>query len=454
MDLATAPVLAKADVTALHYLPVSGKKRFQLLTLFPSLNTSGTSAESLYVDITSKNQLNFKGLKSANAMLTVTTVSNNLVLTVVPSALDLDDMDNTTAQFLKTVSLTTNVTGTLPVANGGTGKTTIAKGAILYGSATGTISETSAMSTNGQLLIGNASTGVPSVATLTAGTNVTVTNGAGSITVSAALETLTANLDADIYHINLNAAAGYSFLSGDGTAEGVTVDANGYVFIGNATPTVPTLSSQLTLGGTATTALVIGNTNHYADRTIQVQSASGATDGINLNFYGANGGTGNRAGGSLTFKAGAAAGTGTAGSLTLSSGDPGASGSVGKVIFKNYISTVQTTVGEFSGGNLVMEKGSPITNYTNTRTGAGALDPTRPTNFIVTTGANALTLADGTEGQSLFIHMITDAGDGTLTPTNPSGFSTITFNDVGDSVHLRFINAKWYIVGSHGVTIA
>jgi hypothetical protein len=232
------------------------------------------------------------------------------------------------------------------------------------------------------------------------------------------------------------------------------VDANGYVFIGNATPTVPTLAAQLTLGGTATTALVIGNTNHYADRTIQVQSASGATDGISLNFYGANGGTGNRAGGSLIFRAGAAAGTGTAGSLTLSSGDPGASGSVGKVIFKNYISTVQTTVGEFSGGNLVMEKGSPITNYTSTRTGAGALDPTRPTNFIVTTGANALTLADGTEGQSLFIHMITDAGDGTLTPTNPSGFSTITFNDVGDSVHLRFINAKWYIVGSHGVTIA
>jgi hypothetical protein len=61
-------------------------------------------------------------------------------------------------------SLTTAVTGTLPVANGGTNQTTY---------------------TNGQLLIGNTTGNTLTKATLTAGTNITITNGAGSITIAA-----------------------------------------------------------------------------------------------------------------------------------------------------------------------------------------------------------------------------------------------------------------------------
>jgi hypothetical protein len=64
---------------------------------------------------------------------------------------------------LSGVSLSTQVTGTLPVANGGTGQTTY---------------------TDGQLLIGNTSGGTLAKATLTAGTGVSVTNGAGSITIA------------------------------------------------------------------------------------------------------------------------------------------------------------------------------------------------------------------------------------------------------------------------------
>lgn len=57
-----------------------------------------------------------------------------------------------------------NVTGTVAVANGGTGQTTY---------------------TDGQLLIGNTSTTGLNKSTLTAGANVTITNGNGSITVAA-----------------------------------------------------------------------------------------------------------------------------------------------------------------------------------------------------------------------------------------------------------------------------
>lgn len=56
------------------------------------------------------------------------------------------------------------VAGTLSVANGGTGQTTY---------------------TNGQLLIGNTTGNTLTKATLTAGSGVTITNGSGSITISA-----------------------------------------------------------------------------------------------------------------------------------------------------------------------------------------------------------------------------------------------------------------------------
>jgi len=60
--------------------------------------------------------------------------------------------------------LSTGVTGTLPVVNGGTGQTSY---------------------TDGQLLIGNSTGNTLTKATLTAGTNVTITNSAGGITIAA-----------------------------------------------------------------------------------------------------------------------------------------------------------------------------------------------------------------------------------------------------------------------------
>jgi hypothetical protein len=65
---------------------------------------------------------------------------------------------------LSGVSLTTQVSGTLPFGNGGTGQTSY---------------------TDGQLLIGNTSTGGLTKATLTQGSGVTITNGNGTITIAA-----------------------------------------------------------------------------------------------------------------------------------------------------------------------------------------------------------------------------------------------------------------------------
>jgi len=60
--------------------------------------------------------------------------------------------------------LSTGVTGSLPVVNGGTGQTTY---------------------TDGQLLIGNSTGNTLTKATLTAGTNISITNAAGAITIAA-----------------------------------------------------------------------------------------------------------------------------------------------------------------------------------------------------------------------------------------------------------------------------
>ncbi len=61
------------------------------------------------------------------------------------------------------IGLTTHVSGTLPVANGGTNQTSF---------------------TDGQLLIGNSTGNTLSKATLTEGTGIDITNGAGSITIT------------------------------------------------------------------------------------------------------------------------------------------------------------------------------------------------------------------------------------------------------------------------------
>ncbi len=81
------------------------------------------------------------------------------------------------------VVLTSEVSGTLPVGNGGTGATSLTSGGILYGGGSGAISAMNVL-TNGQLLIGDGTT-APTAATLTGTTNrVTVSNGAGTITLS------------------------------------------------------------------------------------------------------------------------------------------------------------------------------------------------------------------------------------------------------------------------------
>lgn len=80
------------------------------------------------------------------------------------------------------------------------------------------------------------------------------------------------------------------------------------------------------------------------------------------------------------------------------------------------------------------------------------------THFYVakTTGADAeaLTLANGVEGQKLVINLTTDGnGDGTLTPATATGWATIVFADAGDQANLLYVDdtTGWIIEGMNGV---
>ena len=80
------------------------------------------------------------------------------------------------------IDLATDVTGILPIANGGTGASSLTDGGILLGSGTAAITAT-AQPTDGQLLIG--SSGVdPVLGTLTAGSGISISNAAGAVTIT------------------------------------------------------------------------------------------------------------------------------------------------------------------------------------------------------------------------------------------------------------------------------
>ena len=94
---------------------------------------------------------------------------------------------------------------------------------------------------------------------------------------------------------------------------------------------------------------------------------------------------------------------------------------------------------------------SPVGGYADTPqtlTGAGEINTTTSITLLVTTGANALTIADGTqEGQFKYILVKTDGGAGTLTGTNLVGAS-IVFNTAGQGHTLIWTESKWWSLSS------
>ena len=346
--------LVKTSVAATDFIKVArstGKNyKLALSTVFPSLATSGTSSEQLYVSVTNKNQLNFKGIKSGDTgLLTVATTSNNIVLTVLEAGIDLSLCNNATAGFLSGVDFTATVTGECAVTNGGTGLSTIAKGSVLYASAEDTIAAATP-SANGQVLMHNATTGIPVWNTITGGTNINVVNTAGVITINHSLgSTMGSILDMANYNIDL----GTGFISADGsTSQGIRVT-GAAAYIG-ATANYFNDDVLNIYGG----GIRFGNSS---DVNIKPNATASSTAGKKIIISG--GASAAAAAGNVELFGGTASGTGDGGSIILTAGRDTSGSADGEIALKTYTgSSIETGLTikpegqdvEVNNGNLVI----------------------------------------------------------------------------------------------------
>ena len=100
----------------------------------------------------------------------------------------------------------------------------------------------------------------------------------------------------------------------------------------------------------------------------------------------------------------------------------------------------------------------PIVGAAQALSGPGAVNTTQiVTKFTSTATGNALTLADGVEGQIKIIVYVAEAAGadtGVLTPTNLGAGTTITFNNVGDACILQFLGTDWWAISLRGAVLA
>jgi hypothetical protein len=209
--------------------------------------------------------------------------------------------------------LSSGVTGTLPVANGGTGQTTY---------------------TDGQLLIGNTNGNTLTKATLTAGTGVTITNGSGAITIAATASAATATTVSD----TANTSTGYFQIPQGTTAQRPGTPANGMIRLNTSTNVFEIYSTNLAAWTTVTSLTTAPSAVEYL---VVAGGGSGAGGG------GKGGGGG--AGGFRTAS-GFAVTSGTPLTVTVGAGGASAATTTAGVNGSNSVFSSITSTGGGGGG--------------------------------------------------------------------------------------------------------
>jgi hypothetical protein len=143
--------------------------------------------------------------------------------------------------------------------------------------------------------------------------------------------------------------------------------------------------------------------------------------------------------------------------LSVSNGGTGTNSSTGTgdVVLNDSPTLITPNIGDATADSLST---GPVFGTVQTLSGPGAINLTTFTTAFTSTGVgDALTLSDGAAGQIKNIVYVAQTGGtdtGILTPANLGGYTTITFNDPGDSVQLQFLGTQWFVVSAFGAVVA
>ena len=333
MSSKISALTAIASVTSNDYLVVARateSANYKLLAsnLFSSLVNIGHTTPVYLIDsISSTNAISQRGLKSASDILTLSVdisgTDKNISFDIDESQIDLANCDNTSSLFLTSVDLSA-ASGVLSVVNGGTGLSTLTDKSVLITQDSGSAALTAApMTDNGSLLIGG--TSGPAVGTLTAGTNVSITNADNSITIGSTFSTATTNVNMAGFNIDMDSG----WISDDGTDGGLGFDADA-IYVGTASNKFFSKSLNLDsglalLGNKAQTIEVLDSAN---PGTFTISGGSNSTSGGN--------------GGVLRIESGAGNGSGNGGDMYIVAGDSD-TGKGGYVYLNTYASGAEVT---------------------------------------------------------------------------------------------------------------
>lgn len=299
-----------------------------------------------------------------------------------------------------------------------------------------------------------------SVANLTAGRAV----GTGNLTVTGT-GAVSGDFAINTNKFNVTAASGNTTMAGTlGVTGDVAVNTNKF----NITASSGNTTTAGTLGVTGDFAI---NTNKF---TVTASSGNTAAAGtlsatgdfaINTNKFNVTASSGN------TTTAGTLSATGDFAvntnkfTVTASSGNTSAAGTLSATgdfaintnKFQVTASSGNTTVAGTLGVTGLTTATGGIAGGVQTLSGPGAVNVTTLATAFTSTGTgDALTLADGTNGQMKTVVYVAEAAGadtGVLTPTNRIGYASVTLNAVGDSVTLQFVGTAWAILAVNGATI-
>jgi len=327
-------------------------------------------------------------------------------------------------------------------ANGTSGITS--KGAVISNTHTGTTSTNTALELT-------ASGGTTNVALLATAGHVLVPDGSY------------------VYNTSVSPSIGRSAVSANSTDQaGILLGSNSLTLLTNSIRGF--LVSGYGAFGNSPLITGVGNPLTFATSVISTgifQASEDKASTPNTGTLRGGGGSGtNIAGGILHIIGGASTGSAAGGSILIRTTPAGGSGSSANAAVTAI--TIDSTQAVTLAATLAVTGASTFTgNLTSNGalistpqalSGAGAVNVTTLTTAVTTTApAQALTLADGTNGQiKTIVHQaLSGGGTWVLTPTTKTGYTTITSTAVGETCTLQFFTTiGWCILSLRGAIAA